>query len=289
MKSRLLVMVGMLGLAISSGAKGAPVQDLDRINDIVNQARGLAQSAREGAVDSQPDAQPASFNNPFSRGATSSDVNVRGATGNDVAVDEDQIRVNAGGRQFVFPRIKGSPNPNITNSGRPGLANGNPAVDRAMNMVGGYRSFADAVRLFRGSDFSGAKAQMNDPSMAKLQQPLLDPFHSLCLFATEDYIRSAEFAYSAASQSQLWGWEQLKGYYGDSEIYARQYQRLQSAANAPNVDVSVSFLLGYHHLMLGHRDHAGRQFELVLQKLPNDPVTQHLLTIANQGPPSPLN
>lgn len=283
-KSNILFFVLTLGLVFPiCGVSGA--QDLDRINDIVNQARGLAQTARSGAAASQTNTQQSGFNNPFSRSAANATATNRPA----VDVGENQIRVNAGGQQFVIPRLNGTPGSGVTTAGGAGLPNGIANVDRAMNLVAGYRNYADAVQLFRNADFNRAAAQMNDLDQAQVQQRMLDPFHSLCLFATGEYIRSAELAYSAASQMPVWGWEQLKGHYENPEFYAQQYERLQLAANDPNADVSVRFLLGYHHLMLGHRNHAGRQFEWVLSKLPNDPVTQRLLNIANQGPPSPIN
>jgi hypothetical protein len=283
----------MLVLAVSLGIPivtyGAPVQDLDRINDIVNQARGLAQSARTDFSNPQTDGVHRGLNNPFSRGASTNNIGVRGANGTDVEIDGNQIRVNAAGRAFVFPRINSPSHPGVGNPGFAGSPIGNRSVDQTLATVAGYRSLAEAVQRFRNSDFEGAAAQMRDATTVNLQQPALAPFHSLCLFATRDYIRSAEFAYAAAAESQIWGWEQVKGYYGNPEYHSQQYRDLQNAANDPDADVSVQFLLGYHHLMLGHRNHARQQFERVLTKLPNDPVTRHLLTIANQGPPLPMN
>jgi len=292
-KSKFLIVVLTWGLVIPICATAAPFQDLDRINDIVNQARNLAQSARTGAGNAQPDARQSGYNNPFSSGTANSDINVQGANGTGVEVEGNQIRVKAGGQQFVFPRsntpTSGRIGAGTAGSGAAGLVNGNRTADQAMKMVAGYQNFADAVQLFRNAEFNRAATQMKDAATTNLKQPVFDPFQSLCLFATGDYIRSAEFAYSAAAQSPVWGWEQLKGYYGDPDIYAQQYRQLQNVAKDPNVDVSVRFLLGYHHLMLGHRNHASRQFELVLTKLPNDPVTRRLLHIANQGPPQPMN
>jgi hypothetical protein len=62
---------------------------------------------------------------------------------------------------------------------------------------------------------------------------------------------------------------------------------LQTSAAAADASASTQFLLGYHHLMLGHRKHAAQVLEHVLTRLPNDPVIQRTLTISQQLPPQP--
>lgn len=290
MKSLNLTIVAVALWAIPICNDAAFAQDLDRINDIISQARGLADSARSAQSPSPAQtttSSPAGLANPFSNRSQSpanSGVSVGSVTGPGVDVNDQQIRVNAGGQQFVIPRVGNPSSPAV-----PGLANGRTTVDDALRRVAGYQTYANAVQLFRAAEFQRAAVQMQGVAIENQDPRVLHPFHSLCLFANGQYIRSAELAYSAASLAPVWGWEQLKGYYSNPNDYAQQYQALQTAAQSHNADVSVRFLLGYHHLMLGHRGHAIQQFELVLKQLPNDPVTKHLMAIANQGPPEPMN
>ena len=83
-------------------------------------------------------------------------------------------------------------------------------------------------------------------------------------------------------------WQQLRSYYDRNERYTNQYEALQQAARQPGSDVSTWFLLGYHHLMLGHHEHAAQVFGAVLKRLPEDPVSKHMLAISQQAPPRPL-
>jgi len=335
-KSKLLIFAISLGLFVPLRASAVPWQDLDRINNIINQARSLADSARTGdqAVQ-QATAQEAEFNNPFARDDSTSGlpaqdanqgVSVNRGIGLGVGVDKDKIRVNAGGRQFNIPRVSGYASPKQGSIERDPLANGkadngngingiNPhalgaqtllyyppgytplrvgvfdrepsAATRAVSMAAGFQSYADAVRSFRSADFAKAAAQIQQAESTSTEKHVLYPFHSLCRFAVGDFEGAAEKAYVASARSRIWSWEQLRGYYGNPDAYAQQYSKLQNAAKQPSAAASLRFLLGYHHLMLGHRQDASEEFERVLKQLPNDPVTMNLLTIARQAPPIP--
>ncbi len=332
MKSKLLIFSISLGLFVPLRASAVPWQDLDRINNIINQARSLADSARTG---DQATAQEAEFNNPFARDDSASKLPAQDASqgasvnqgvGVGVGVDKDNIRVNAGGRQFNIPRVSGNATRNQRGIGRDSLATGkvdngngingmNPhalgaqtllyyppgyaplrvgVIDRqpttatgAVSMAAGFQSYAEAVRSFRSADFAKAAAQIQQAESTSTEKHLPDPFHSLCRFAVGDFEGAAEKAYAASARTRIWSWEQLRGYYGNPDAYAQQYSKLQNAAKQPSAAASLRFLLGYHHLMLGHRQDATEEFERVLKQLPNDPVTMNLLTIARQAPPMP--
>ncbi|MDB4777908.1 hypothetical protein OAG68_00465 [bacterium] len=285
MKSRILFVVLSVGMILPVCAMAHPFQDLDRINDIVNQARGLADGVR-GAAPQAPQQQVLA--NPFSRdlaGGSVAGISVQAANGSAIDVGTDQVRINAGGMQFNIPRVGGG----TVGVGNPvGPVGGAPLVNtaEAMEQVACYRAFADATQAFRNADFNTAISKMERASGAK--QTNFDQFNSLCQFAIANYGKSAEHAYAAAAKNQVWDWRQLRANYGDDAIYSQQYLALQQAARQPTADVSVWFLLGYHHLMLGHRDDASVVLNAVLKKLPNDPVAHRMLEICRQGPPAPM-
>ena len=299
MKLSMIVAVFSLAFFPVVDSLAAPIQDLDRINEIVNQVRGLADDAGEQSVRVQaigvnePGKTPRK--NPFS-------VEPNTPIGNDsstppaVDVGPEAIRINAGGRQFNIPRLgTGYKDSNIDVARAPALKNGMNVEGRtgqptnlgaALETAKNYRIFSDAVREFRNGKYALALTIMKQFNETK-SDGIADQFLALCLFAQGDYLKSAESEYAAASQTPLFHWEQLRSYYGDPGAYGQQYQRLKDVVADKDSNHSLRFLLGCHHLMLGHRESASREFEFVLTKLPNDPVVRRLLRISQQIPPAP--
>ena len=289
-----------------------PFQDLSRVDDIVNQARGLADNVRAGVAQplqqTQMDTNTSfqSHRNPFSPNPESATVVIsspvmtapqvafQSTSGTGVNVTDSNIQISAGGRQFNIPRITTGSVPigAITRSpSAPTIAvgpgnNSFVEVDVAAK-VDAYRSFASAVSKFRNSDFQGAAKHMQIVNEQLPGQSAFNQFHALTHFANGDYDRAAEFAYATSAAAPLWNWQQLKAYYGDVDHYSQRYLHLQNAAMQQNVTNSTRFLLGYHHLMLGHCQHARQQFEAVLREMPSDPVTKGLLEMTQQVPPAP--
>jgi tetratricopeptide (TPR) repeat protein len=307
MKSSIFFAVFSIAVAPALLAAAAPFQDLDRINEIVNQARGLANLAgseksnqKENAPQNGngPSTDQHPLANPFARGA---DSKTAGQPTNQpsVGIGSDGIQIDAGGRKFTIPRVGGSwegndIDPHMAAPAGNAAANYGSLLDRtgnataALETANNYRVFAAATQLFRNADFSAALDTIEQVKPTDNTGPI-EQFHALCRFANGDYAKSAELAYSALAKTPIYSWEQLRSYYGDPKSYAQQYQQLQGeVANHPS-DPTMRFLLGYHHLMLGHRQHAAREFEFVLTQLPNDPITKNLLSISQQLPPSPMN
>lgn len=287
MKSKTLFTVLCIGMILPVCGMACPLQDLDRINDIVNQARGLADGLRaQGAQSTQADHQQP-FSNPFANlrgGGDGAGVAFQAANGSEVEIRPDQVRVNAGGLDIAIPRVGGTNNSVGTvtpNAGIPGVRT------NALEQAEYFKAFADANRAFRDADYQTAISKMETASKAKLAS--FEQFRSLCQFAVANYPKSAEHAYAALAQNQIWEWRQLRANYGNRDLYSQQYLALQKAARQPNADVSTWFLLGYHHLMLGHRDHAKAVLSVVLNKIPNDPVTKNLLELCEQAPPLPMS
>jgi hypothetical protein len=260
---------------------GSPIQNLDRVNDLVNSARAMADSLRtqSNAMPNQGFANPFSVS-PMAHGATG----IQASNGTGVEVGQHNIRINAGGREFNIPRIGTNSvvSPSVNGSGLPNLR-ANEAVREAAYFV----TFADSVRAFHQADFVTATKKVEEASLARNHQ--FQEFHSLCCFAQGDYKSAAELAYGWAATRPVSGWNQVRSFYNDRQVYAKQYLALQDTVrNAATKDTSTMFLLGYHHLMLGHREHAAMVFNEVLVELPNDPVVANLLKECEMGPPTPV-
>ncbi|MEZ6095872.1 MAG: hypothetical protein R3C03_16850 [Pirellulaceae bacterium] len=121
-------------------------------------------------------------------------------------------------------------------------------------------------------------------------QPLRH-YVSLTLFQLGNFEQAAEHAYTAASNGPLWDWDELQSLYSQTKVYALRYEELQRLAREANAPVPLHFLLAWHHQMLGHRAEAIAEWQLVLSKLPNDPVATHWLGEAQRpisSPPQPL-
>lgn len=292
MKSRILFVVLSVGMILPVCAMASPFQDLDRVNDLVNQARGLADGIRGSATQgNQQASRDNTWVNPFLskpsgvEGTGGAGVAFQAANGSGVEIGSDQVRINAGGMEFNIPRVGGgvvgTPSPVRPIAGSP-IGNSTDAMEQ----VACYRAFADATHAFRQANYQVAVEKMHRATQAK--QVNFDQFNSLCQFAVANYQKSAEHAYAAAAKNQVWEWRQLRSNYEETAAYSRQYLALQEAARQPTADVSVWFLLGYHHLMLGHREEAAAVMTAVLQKLPNDPVATRLLEMSREAPPKPV-
>lgn len=293
MKANVLFALLILGLVIPVGAMS---QDLDRVNNLVNQALEMAEGARNVGSTAQIQQQDR-IHNPFAQ--RTEGLGVQAANGTRVGVDSDRIRINAGGQQFQIPRISSGPayqtpdsvDPHMAGQTRPHrygtgrLTNIGAPGSQVSATYGPYLEYSNAVVAFRGGDYRKADQLMDRVPADAI--PVGNQFRALCKFSQGNFPRSAEFAYATLGRVSAWEWRQLRSYYKASDDYRVQYLALQDAVRQPTCDVSTQFLLGYHHLMLGHRSHAIKMFDLVLAKLPNDPVVTRLVRIAHDAPPAP--
>lgn len=285
MKTTLTLLIFCIG-AVQLSALQA--QDLGRTNSLVNQALQIADAARANSYGGTVQAPiQQGWSNPFATSPLTSTVVGAAPNGTGVAVSGSNIRVNAGGLQLDIPRTGAAPIGPGTYVGA-GMPNIGIAGTNALQSVQHWRNFADAVNSFHSGQFDQATSLMGQVNATPTTVPAFNHFHALCTFAEGDFDRSAELAYAGLAQNQpLYSWDQLRGYYKDPAVYTQQYQTLQAKAAAANAPVSTQFLLGYHHLMLGHRQHANQVFEQVLTQMPNDPVIRQTLTITQQAPPQP--
>jgi tetratricopeptide (TPR) repeat protein len=310
----------------SSLATNAQVPD--RVNLLIQQARGLAKSAQD-STDNHSD----TVQNPFSRGnAARPGAEIQGSslesrpdgTSAAVGISDSAITIQVGGQNITVPRT--GPNgvqPNGQSVGHNHLAsplyaqgrvtiNGQPVggcllnravaisestdvtIDRNGKTISSaaYRELAAGLDSFGRADFATAAKHLEKCIAANPNDPLPHPFYSLTLFAIGNYDEAAEYAYSAAATSPVWDWNQLQSYYADPTHYANQYEQLQIASRQATARPGTHFLLAWHHLMLGHRAAAQAELERVLQQMPNDPLVVGLMELARQpisAPPQPMD
>lgn len=283
MKTKLTL---MLFFITTFNLQTTQAQDLGRTGNLVNQALQIADAARANSygVPVQAPIQQG-WSNPFATTPATSTVVGPAPSGTGVEISGGNIRVNAGGIQLDVPRTVSGPAAGafITGGHNIGISGTN-----ALQSVQHWRNFADAVNSFHSGNFNQATSLMGQVNTSPQTIPSFNHFHSLCTFAEGNYDRSAELAYAGLAQNQpVFSWDQLRGYYKDPAVYTQHYQALQTSAAAADAPTSTQFLLGYHHLMLGHRQHANQVLEQVLTQMPNDPVIRQTLTITQQGPPQP--
>ncbi len=130
-------------------------------------------------------------------------------------------------------------------------------------------------------------AALSAVSQAIVQMPHnrdLHQFHSLVLFARNDYCRSATVAYAALEDGPGWTWGYLQALYPAPDIYTGQLRNLEHYVSANPSEANVRFLLGYHYLMLDHTDVARRQLTQGVELRPADKLAARILTGIGETP-----
>jgi hypothetical protein len=118
-------------------------------------------------------------------------------------------------------------------------------------------------------------------SQAILQMPHnhdMHQFHSLVLFARQEYCKSATVAYAVLQDGPGWTWERLQAFYPSADLYTNQLRSLEQFVTANGSEANVRFLLGYHYLMLNHTDVARRQLTQGVELRPADKLSPRILS-----------
>lgn len=148
-----------------------------------------------------------------------------------------------------------------------------PATSTVQALVG------DAKSYFKQRQFEAAISSLNTAvSMATADQMSeLLQFRSLVYFAKGDVQHSSADAYAGLAAGSSLNWTAIAALYPSTEEYARQYHLLAQAAQVKANDASIQFLLGYHHLMLGHVAEGRAALVAAQQSLPNDRLLPALI------------
>jgi len=150
-------------------------------------------------------------------------------------------------------------------------------------------SYAAARGAFSQGDFGSALGSIAQAIGQMPHNRDMHQFHSLDLFAMNDYCRSATVAYDVLEDGPGWTWDRLQSFYPSADIYTNQLRSLEQFVTAHPSDANVRFLLAYHYLMLDHADAARRQLAQVVQLRPADKLAARILAgIAEPQSASPV-
>ncbi len=149
----------------------------------------------------------------------------------------------------------------------------------------GSREFAHASRLFHARNYPATlrrldRALARDPGDHDLLQ-----LRSLTQLVMGDFKTAYSDAALVLAQDDVWDWSTLRSLYHSADEYTALYRSLEDRVIANPNAIDLRLLLGYHNLVLGHRDAASRHFERALALDPSNEVARRMV-IAEQ-PPQP--
>ncbi|WLD13394.1 tetratricopeptide repeat protein [Planctellipticum variicoloris] len=137
----------------------------------------------------------------------------------------------------------------------------------------------NAVAAFRQNDYDAALDIVNKGIAQYPDDAVLHEFRSLVLFARQDYQQSAATIHSVLAVGPGWDWTTLSSMYSSVPVYTEQLRMLEAFTTSNPQDAASRFLLGYHYMSCGHPDAAARQFQVVVDLMPNDRVAADLLRL----------
>ena len=118
----------------------------------------------------------------------------------------------------------------------------------------------EAQEAFRQGDYRNAARLAAHAAIDSPQDPKAHEIASLALFAAGQFRGAAMEAHAALAMAPASDWPTLYSYYGDLPTYQRQLRALETFIGKNPNSPDGHFLLGYHDLMMGHRDAARDQF-----------------------------
>jgi tetratricopeptide (TPR) repeat protein len=161
-----------------------------------------------------------------------------------------------------------------------------PPSEEAQDVADQY--YSAAYDAFRRGDYSAALRQA---SHAAVELPNHNEIHeliSLSLFALGDYRAASMEAHAAAGLGPVSDWPRLYAHYGNIDTYRGQLDKLVKFQKENPNSPEAEFLLGYHNLMMGHKEIALKQLERALAKVPQDQVARKLVKdLGGNPPPAP--
>eukprot|EP00913_Durusdinium_trenchii_P023341 g21919.t1 len=152
-----------------------------------------------------------------------------------------------------------------------------PLTGRSSPNDPGVDAMALADDSFRNGDFKTALSAVDKAAEAMPQNADIHQFRSLVLLALERYRESAAAAHAALVVGRGWNWETLRSFYPTKEAYTEHLRQLEAYRSADEQNPVGRFLLGYHYMMLGHSDAAGKELAAVVAIEPSDRLAAELL------------
>lgn len=152
-----------------------------------------------------------------------------------------------------------------------------PIVDDGQYAEGGFDDVNNSGDAFLQGDYETALAQADKAAKEMPNNPDVHQYRSLILFAMGRYQEAAAAAHSALVGGPGWNWDTLKAFYSDTSVYTQQLRALEKHTTENLNDSFGRFLLGYHYMMLGHADSAGKELTAVVALQPKDSLSAELL------------
>ena len=139
-------------------------------------------------------------------------------------------------------------------------------------------SFGAARDAFRREDFSRALQKTEESLRLMPDDPMLQQFRALCLFALGRYEDAAAPLHAVLAVGPGWDWRTMVSVYGKRETYTRQLRLLEDAAEKPGAGAAAArFVLAYHYYTTGYADAALEQWGRVLGLQPDERVSAGLI------------
>jgi uncharacterized protein (TIGR03066 family) len=144
-----------------------------------------------------------------------------------------------------------------------------------------------ARAAFKQGDYEGALREIDVAIKSLPNDAALHQFRALVFFALKDYKQAAATLYAVLSAGPGWDWTTLGGMYATSATYSDQLRELEQYVKANPSAPDGHFVLGYQYLTCGHTEAARRQYEEVLNLLPDDRLSAQLLKLVGGDPSAP--
>jgi len=275
-------------------------QQLERVNQLLRDIRQTAPLPQHEDAVTEPPRTAA--DNPFLR----SPAMVGRRTGNEsngsevpgVILGTDTIEITVGGRTIQVDRpntgrpgreAENNPGTPVPDTG-PNVSTGHeiPAAESAMD----YAVFGRALARFADGEYQQAASMLSELKNHNTRHSGMQQIHGLVLFQVGNYEESAALVYDGLHDAPVMRWSEVAELYHDTAAYAAAYRDLQTASRNEPERLDLHFLLVWHHLMLGHREHAAAELQVVRSSMPQNaviPVLERALQVEENAPPQPLS
>ncbi len=141
----------------------------------------------------------------------------------------------------------------------------------------GLQEFDAARAAFYEGDYPKALTETNKALAAMPKDAVINEFRALVLFALGKYRDAAATLHPVLAVGPGWDWTTLSSLYPSVDVYTGQLRALEDHVTNQEKDAAARFLLAYHYLTMGHKDHAAKHLAIVNREVPNDALTAQLL------------
>lgn len=152
-------------------------------------------------------------------------------------------------------------------------------VLKSPEVTAGLKAFDAAREAFRNRDFATALRKVDESLESLPNDPALQEFRGLVLFAQGEYRQAAAVIYAVLAVSPGWDWTTLGSMYADQDEYTKQLRKLETYRKQNTESPEAAFLVAYHYATCGHHEVAVKHLRNVVKLLPDDRLTPHLATL----------